>query len=219
MTPDKKIIYDMGQAGAGKSTFGALASLAGWNVIETGRGLKAIENFCYGIWAHFRDISDISTYYRIYVEPYYKTISLTDFQFLSNSMSAWYDNNELVIHNGNRRNALQYLGTDIMRNKYGSDIHIDGILNYIEHIHSYLWVIESVRFINEINAINQFSKSYGVVIERNDREYLPEKESNHASEQEWQNYVLDNESLITKISNDSSKIEFICKVANYIRSI
>jgi len=233
------IIAVMGGAGSGKSTFSTIGTLYQWNTEQVGVGLKKIDKY---IYKTFTDIPSLTeTFINNPVEilesgvvtsslsqeqikvmkdwfeeikMFYPKMYFRDFINIVSEGLNWYNNTPIIVHNGKRRNALQYIGT-YMRDKYSPDIHIDGVVNYIYQTNYQNWVISSVRYLNEIEALQRASQSFKVVLINGSREPLTEEASQHPSETEWKSWITNHPGEYIIIDNDSTLHNFIIKCSNY----
>lgn len=226
----KKIIAAMGDAGSGKSLFATVAALCGFQRIEMGCYLKKMETGLYHI--HEASLtkncmlsSDIMAELKLAREVY----GLTEDQVADvTEQFLWYvEENEPYIHNGLRRNYLQYLGTEIMRETLGQDCHIKAILNHIDNSAEDKWIVESVRFVNEIESLRESAGGsildkgkFGLyVIKRDSREELKPDAAKHPSEVQWKKWleVPANSRIAFDIINDGTKAQFVKQSADMIQ--
>jgi hypothetical protein len=225
-----KIIAVMGDAGSGKTTFTNTGEMYGWKRQQMGVGLKQIEAIAYE--AYHKGLLTIDMFDFLMLEgekvdmidTYLKeagktneTSSSTLIEDVLNKALDYYVQNGINYHNGIRRAALQYIGTEIMRKQYGEDVHINGIIKWLKTQEGD-FIIESVRFVNEIEKLRDYAdKFYPVVIERQDREPLGEKESQHRSETEWKQWSNKNE--VITITNDGTIFNFNEKVNLFFKEL
>lgn len=106
------------------------------------------------------------------------------------------------------RDLLRYIGTDIGRNSLHTDIWIDSLNKRFTSTSGEFYIIDDVRFLNEVNYIKDFCN--GIIININDKNL--KDNSSHESETSLDsfndyNYVIEN---TTKDLNKlRSKISFI----------
>lgn len=214
MTHKEKIILVMGKAGAGKSTFAKVGEqFYGWSHVEMANRLHQLEKLIYlqvtTSWSANR-ITEMGQLY-----PNIKDKEMID---ICNDMECWYEDNAVVEHNNKRRNALQYLGTEIMRHKYGEDVHCIPIIADIYSAHSENVVVSSVRFFQEIDTLTELAiKPYAVVIDR--QTDLDKNLSTHQSENEWQLWCVNNQDKFNVIRNEGTLSSFLHDCAHFYEQI
>lgn len=106
------------------------------------------------------------------------------------------------------RDLLRYIGTDVGRNSLNKDIWVDSLDKRFTSTSGEFYIIDDVRFLNEVNYIKDFCN--GVIININDKNL--KDNSSHESETSLDsfddyNYIIEN---TTKDLNKlRSKISFI----------
>lgn len=211
------VIAVIGPAAAGKSTFSAIAKLYGYNIYDISIGLKALEQCTYDFFLNEGNFHNENENFHTCLKFYKQNYSWLD--KISIQMYSWYKTNPLQIHNNKRRNALQYLGTEILRHQYGDTIHIDGLVNWIKDDKSDKIVVESIRFESEIQTLkNTYLDFHPLVICRKDM--MTEDLSSHISEQEWKRWSDNADpASFTIIQNDGSLHDYIIKSSSFLHSL
>lgn len=210
------VIAVLGDAGTGKSLFTKVGhSLFNWPKIEMGKGLKKIEEYAFAVHNvgsifaghNWKTIDELC-------EFYFPTINRDQMMALVNEMVIWYDDNEVHLHNQLRRNALQHLGTTLMRGRFGEDVHINAIRDVIRRSISDRYIVESVRFKNEIEGLGDADHFLPVVVTRPTAVPLAGADAQHVSETDWKEWVTGNHPKCLHLINDGSKVDFIALSAH-----
>lgn len=210
----------MGAAGAGKSTFTQLAKVCDFNTISISTNLHMVVNFLCKTKNH-ENVHVLFNDYLINKLKY--DFSDEEAYIISRDSIEYIRTHKPIMHNGSRRNYLQHIGTEIMRG-IKPDCHIDSVVNYmVENDNNTPWVVESVRFVNEIEKLRSIADRFTpLVIRRIDSEPLTADTCNHVSEKEWLSWVKENNlktCSIQTIENNGSKLKFISDSVSFLRFI
>lgn len=213
----RQIIAVMGNAAAGKTTFVQISKFYGYKTFEMADNLKLVEEALYDEYCDRAYLRTSNANIYDIISKVYPNISMVDLsKRLFEPMYEWYADNDLVYHNHIRRNALQYLGTEIMRKEYGADVHINAMLEQINASDEGDIAIGSVRFINEIEALKKNASTFiPLIIDRDGS--LNVSESAHVSEKEWKKWTLANKSFV--IPNKESLHYFIVNSSKFIKEM
>lgn len=79
------------------------------------------------------------------------------------------------------RQALQFLGTEVCRTQLGKDVWVDALLRRAQQSHRTLWVVEDVRFVNEVYRLTEEGS---LVIRLSCTDSMSVADQSHASEAE-----------------------------------
>lgn len=175
----RNIIGICGRKESGKSVIGSVCKEYGYEVIRFAEPLKLlISNL---IKVDRKDLDALKTVEREY------TFNNDDFEFISNETSIPINFVSSILK-GNTyhtvRDLLQVIGTDLIR-KYNINWHVDKTREYVESNKNTNFLIDDVRFPNEVDMIRELGGTCWFII----RPKL-NNISNHISETalKWQDF-------------------------------
>jgi hypothetical protein len=212
-----RIILVLGKAGVGKTTFAKVGEhFYNYYHVEMAENLTYLEAFLYKLF--LRKDHQFQPLQFNDAKVFYPNIKEEGLEFIKDAMFEWYKNNSIETHNGKPRNALQYLGTEIMRKNFGDDIHIIPIVNNIIRSSSKNIVVGSIRFKNEIEKLSVLAHRVSIaVVER--KIELTENLDSHVSEQEWQTWIEENPDSHRSVLNFSTLSLFLGNAARFYESL